>query len=165
MARLVADSIHLEGDAATSTALATAEPPRFIHIASHGRFRAEVPSMSGVRLADGWLRALDFHRFALKGSLVVLSGCETGVSHVDAGGEIRGLVRGVFASGAGDLVVSSWRVDDRAAAGLMARFHEVLGSGVSPGAALRAAQREAASAGLSPWHWAAFSAWTRRLPG
>lgn len=163
LARLVPDALHLHGESATTSALRTAEPPRFVHIAAHGRFRSDVPAMSGVRLADGWLRAVDFHSLALRGSVVVLSGCETGVSRVDAGGEVQGLVRGVFASGASDLVVSLWRVDDAATADLMTSFHRHFARGASAGRALAAAQREAATAGLSPWHWAGFGTWTRRL--
>jgi CHAT domain-containing protein len=120
--------------------------------------------MSGVRLADGWLRAVDFHSLDLRGSLVVLSGCETGVAHVGAGGEVEGLVRGVLSSGAADLVVSLWRVDDAATATLMARFHEELAGGARADAALASAQREALGAGLSPWFWSGFGLWTRRLP-
>jgi CHAT domain-containing protein len=120
--------------------------------------------MSGVRLADGWLRAVDFHTLDLAGSLVVLSGCETGVAQVGAGGEVEGLVRGVLASGAADLVVSLWRVDDAATAALMSRFHDGLAAGSGPAGALARAQREAAASGLAPWHWAGFGLWTRRLP-
>lgn len=158
------DADHLAGEAATCAALAAARRPRFLHVAAHGRFRSDAPAMSGVRLADGWLRAVDFHSLDLAGSLVVLSGCETGVAHVGAGGEVEGLVRGVLASGAADLVVSLWRVDDAATARLMTRFHEELASGTGPAASLASAQREAAASGFAPWHWAGFGHWTRRLP-
>jgi CHAT domain-containing protein len=163
VAATAADAVLLEGDAATSGALRVDAPPRFVHVASHGRFRADVPSMSGVALADGWLRAVDFHGLRLDGSLVVLSGCETGASRVDPGGEVQGLVRGVMSSGAAELVVSLWRVEDASATRLMSRFHELRATGPETGRALATAQREAAASGLDPWHWAGFTLWTRRV--
>ncbi len=155
----------LEGDAARCGALADGRAPSCLHVAAHGRFRSDAPAMSGVRLADGWLRAADFRRLRLDGALVVLSGCETGVSSVDAGGEVHGLVRGVLASGAAELLVSLWRVDDAGTARFMSRFHAMRSAGAGTEAALAQTQRELASAGVHPWHWAGFTLWTRRLRG
>ncbi len=163
VARALGDARLLTGDAARADELGWRTPPRCLHIAAHGRFRSDAPSMSGVRLADGWLRAIDFRRLALDGSLVVLSGCNTGAAHVDAGGEIEGLVRGVLASGASDLVVSLWRVDDAATTSLMRRFHTLRARGMTPDAALAMAQAERARRGIHPWYWAGFGCWSRRL--
>ncbi len=137
--------------------------PSSLHIAAHGRYRADAPILSGVRLHDGWLRAAEFPRLALAGSTVVLSGCETGLSTVSAGDEVQGLVRGVFASGAAELVASLWRVDDPATADLMVRMHRARRRGLATDAALSAAQRALCKKGLPVWYWAGFQAWTRRL--
>jgi len=153
----------LRGEAATAEALARLDSPSCLHIASHGRARADAPAASGVRLADGWFRAAEFARLSLRGTVVVLSGCETGVSTVGAGDEIHGLVRGVLASGASDLVASLWRVDDEGTTRLMERFHAARAGGVSPADALAVAQREAAAEGLHPWRWAGFGVHSRVL--
>lgn len=163
VAALLADSRLLTGEAARFDALAAAVSPRCVHIAAHGRFRPDAPSLGGVRLADGWLRALDFASLRLPGALVVLSGCETGVSRVGPGDEIHGLVRGVFASGASELVASLWRVGDAATARFMSEFHRRRAGGDCAERALAETQRAAAASGAPPWAWAGFALWTRRL--
>lgn len=154
----------LRQEQATLHAIAARPRPSCLHVASHGRFRADAPAMSAVRLSDGWLRAVDLSTLDLRGSMVVLSGCETGVSAVDAGDEAQGLVRGAFAAGARELVASLWRVDDPATARLMARMHSLRAEGLSTPAALGRSQFELAREGLHPWYWAGFVAWARALP-
>ncbi len=156
------DAELLEGDAARLDALPR-RAPRSLHVAAHGRYRADVPALCGVRLADGWLRAVEFPRLALGGSTVVLSGCETGLSAVDAGDEVHGLVRGVLASGARELVASLWRVDDAATAELMARLHAARRDGADAATALARTQRALAADGVAPWFWAGFQAWQPAL--
>jgi len=153
----------LLGDDATFAAVRARPRPACLHVAAHGRHRVDAPAMSGVRLADGWLRAADLSTLDLRGSLVVLSGCDTGVSSVRAGDELHGLVRGAFAAGARDLVASLWRVGDEATMDLMVAFHRARGAGLSAPAALAEAQAEQASRGRHPWFWAGFSVWTRAL--
>jgi len=166
-ARRVASALprarRLVGPDATFAAVRARRRPACLHLAAHGRHRVDAPAMSGVRLADGWLRAADLSTLDLTGSLVVLSGCETGVSAVRAGDELHGLVRGAFAAGARDLVASLWRVSDEATTELMVSFHRARQSGLPAAAALAAAQAEQAGRGRHPWLWAGFSAWTRAL--
>jgi len=156
-------SRSLVGDAATFAAVRDRPRPACLHIAAHGRHRVDAPAMSGVWLADGWLRAADLATLDLRGTLVVLSGCETGVSSVRAGDEVHGLVRGAFAAGARALVASLWRVGDEATTELMVDFHRAQRSGLSASAALASAQAAQAARGRHPWFWAGFSVWTRSL--
>jgi CHAT domain-containing protein len=83
------------------------------------------------------------------------------VSAVDAGDEVHGLVRGVLAAGARDLVASLWRVGDAATAEFMVRLHTRIAAGDDAAAALAAVQCEAAAAGQHPWTWAGFALHTR----
>jgi tetratricopeptide (TPR) repeat protein len=152
---------RLVGADATYAELTRRRRPACLHVAAHGRHRADAPMMSGVRIADGWLRAADLTTLDLRGSLLVLSGCETGVSSVGAADEVHGLVRAAFAAGARDLVASLWTVGDASTAELMLRFHEVRRSGLRPAAALAHVQAEQAASGRHPWFWAGFSAWSR----
>lgn len=151
------------GESATAAALEALDRPACLHVAAHGRHRPDAPAASGVRLADGWFRAAEFARLRLAGSLVVLSGCETGMTAIDAGDEPHGLVRGVLAAGATDVVSSLWRIDDDATARFMERFHELRAAGSAPSAALTAVQRERAAADAPPWHWAGFVHHARRI--
>jgi hypothetical protein len=123
----------------------------------------ELDNLSAVQLADGWLRACELPRFPLAGSLVVLSGCDTGVARAEPHGEVHGLVRGVLAAGAAEALLALGRVEDASTAEWMARFHTERDRGHSAEEALRAVQARAAAEGLPPWVFAGFSLWTRRL--
>ena len=162
VAKLLGAGLH-EGEAARFDCLLRSRSPAVVHVSAHGRYRSDAPALSGVRLADGWLRAAEFPQLALDGSTVVLSGCETGLSPIAAGDEVQGLVRGVFASGATELVASLWRVDDPSTTDLMVRMHRARRDGVATDAALCSAQRVLRRRGLPVWAWAGFQTWTRRL--
>ena len=92
----------------------------------------------------------------LRCQLVVLSGCETGVSEIAPGDEIVGLARGFFAAGAPALLVSLWAVDDATTAALMECFYARLSAGDRPAAALRHAQRELLARHPHPFFWSPF---------
>lgn len=147
----------LLGEAATvdrvSAAVAGAD---LVHIACHGSFDPGRPLSSGLRLADRWLTVREISTLRFSASLVVLSGCETGVGGVERGDEVTGLTRGFFTAGARSLLVSLWPVDDVATARLMRVFYDAWTRGASGPAALRAAQREMAADGVHPALWAAF---------
>jgi CHAT domain-containing protein len=149
--------------AATRTLLETeGRRARLIHIAAHGRFRADAPLFSQIELADGPLTAADIFGLDLRSALVTLSACETGRSVLGGGDELVGLARAFLYAGAAGLLVSQWRVDDAATASLMARFYRGLSRGVGGAEALRAAQMahiDAAmpeSAHQHPFYWAGF---------
>jgi CHAT domain-containing protein len=97
-----------------------------LHLACHGRFAADTPLGSGLKLADRWLTVRDIYALKLKASLVTLSGCETGLNLVTAGDELMGLLRGFFAAGAGSMLVSLWRVDDAITREFMIDFYRSL---------------------------------------
>ena len=141
---------------------------RIIHFATHGLLDNVHPELSGVVLSlvdekgadtDGFLRLQDIYNLNLPAELVVLSACETGLGK-DVGGEgLVGLTRGFMYAGAKRVVVSLWSVNDIATAELMQRFYQqMLGKGLTPVAALRAAQLEMwkTQQWQAPYYWAAF---------
>ena len=70
-----------------------------------------------------------------------------------------GIVRGFMYAGAARVVASLWKVDDEATAELMKRFYrQMLQDGMTPAAALRAAQVDMwqQKRWRSPYYWAAF---------
>jgi CHAT domain-containing protein len=80
--------------------------------------------------------------------LVVLSACESGLGRYAGGEGYLGFAQALFVKGAKSLVLSQWRVDDRATALLMARFYQDLlgqrpglGTPLSKAAALDEAKR------------------------
>lgn len=147
----------LTGAAATSEALAVRGPRcRRIHIAAHGVFRSDNPMFSSLRLGDGWLDLMGVFSLRLGADLTTLSGCETGMSALDAGDELMGLARGFLYAGTPSLVVSLWRVHDESTAGLMERFYGALLEGDPKPRALRKAMLYVKQRYPHPYYWAPF---------
>jgi CHAT domain-containing protein/tetratricopeptide (TPR) repeat protein len=114
---------------------------RYLLFATHGRndpasaFRTALllapdPDRTADPLAvdtDGEITALEIARtWDLDAELVVLSACESGLGK-EAGGEgFLGFAQPLLAKGARSLVLSLWRVDDKATSLFMARFYQNL---------------------------------------
>jgi CHAT domain-containing protein/tetratricopeptide (TPR) repeat protein len=157
LAQLFHSSQLLIGDYATLAALQNhASQADVLHLACHGQFRPDNPLFSSLMLADGWLTVRDAYQLELRGTLVTLSACETGMNRLAPGNEIVGLARGFFAAGASSLVVSLWVVDDVTTVALMERFYARLLAGNRPAAALRDAQLHVLREQPHPFFWAPF---------
>jgi len=157
LAPLFRDAVPLLDEHATLAALQQHAPTAdVLHLACHGRFRADNPLFSAVRLADGWLTVYDAYALALSSGLVTLSACETGVSGVAPGDELLGLARGFFSAGAPSLLVSLWTADDETTTRLMQWFYAEVQAGATPAAALRQAQRTMLGEQAHPFFWAPF---------
>lgn len=148
-----------DADATREALWAHAPDADVVHLACHGRFRADNPAFSFVELGDGPLPLQELRELKLRARLVVLSACETGVSRLAPGDELLGLVRAFTLAGAGTVVATLWPVDDAASADLVERLYEELRAGAETADALRRAQAVAARAGVHPFHWAAFQAY------
>jgi CHAT domain-containing protein len=142
---------------------------RFVHFATHGILDSRTPGLSGIVLSlfdqrgrpkDGFLRLWDIYNLHLPADLVVLSACQTALGKEVDGEGLVGLTRGFFYAGAERVIASLWKVDDAATAELMSQLYDgILHKGLSPAAALRAAQialwRQNRWRG-DPYFWAAF---------
>lgn len=136
---------------------------RFLHFATHAHLDSRFPELSGLVLSSTpgrsepeLLRLADLTRLQLRSELVVLSGCETALGREAAGEGLLGLARGFLGAGAGGVVASLWRVEDRATAELMAEFYDALAAGEPPARALRSAQLAVAADRRfrHPYYWA-----------
>jgi len=138
-----------------------------VHLATHGFVNPTHPELSGLLLnlvnsdgsaaENGFLRLHDIFNLELSAELVVLSACQTGLGPNVNGEGIIGLSRGFMYAGAERVMVSLWNVNDESTAQLMGSFYEeMLGAGLTPAAALRAAQKAQWLAGERPNRWAAF---------
>ncbi len=142
---------------------------RILHFATHGLLHPVLPERSGIVLSlfdekgkrlDGFLSAPDVAALDLPAETVVLSACQTGLGREMRGEGLVGLTHAFFRAGARRVVVSTWKVRDRATAELMARFYRhLLGDGLPPAAALRAAQLSIRNEPQwhAPYFWAGFS--------
>lgn len=140
-----------------------------VHFATHAVVNTEHPELSGIALSmvdsgghsrNGFLRLAEIHRLRLSADLVVLSACRTALGQEIRGEGLVGLTRGFFTAGARQVLVSLWRVEDRATAELMRRFYrEMLGQNRPAAAALRAAQIAMwRDVGWRPaYYWAGFT--------
>ena len=141
---------------------------RLLHLATHGAIEAQRPALSGLILStvdqagrprEGFVGLHDLYGLELGADLVVLSGCQTALGRELKGEGLVGLTRGFMYAGVPRVVASLWQVEDRATAELMGVFYRaMLVDGLTPAAALRAAQRElrAQPRWADPYYWAAF---------
>ncbi len=165
------------GAAATEAAFSSRAPlAARIHLAAHGHVDPLSPSRSYLALApgdgdDGRLEAAEIETLPIEASVVVLSGCATGVegglaSQRAPGDERAGLPRAFLAAGAGTVIASLWEVDDDAARILLPDLYKGL-AGRGAAGALLDLQRAARSGKISdasgrvldhPYYWAGLSA-------
>jgi CHAT domain-containing protein len=142
---------------------------RIVHLATHGVIDTERPALSSLVLSlvdregrrqNGYLRLGDIYNTRLDADLVVLSACQTALGKEIRGEGLVGLTRAFFYAGAQRVVASLWQVSDQATAELMQHFYTgMLRQGLSPAAALRAAQAQMAKdpRWASPYFWAGFT--------
>ncbi len=162
----------LEGDRATEAALRRAlSSETTVHVASHGALNFRNPLFSRIELFrkvvgdpadDGRLEVHEILDFTIRSPLVFLSGCETGVGEAWSSGFARGedyatLASAFLYAGAGSVVATLWRIDDRGAAELASRFYHHLRAR-SPAEALALAQRDLirSEAYQRPYYWAGY---------
>lgn len=140
-----------------------------LYFATHGISNPENPLdgsflvLSGEGFDTCFLTAREIqewrHNCKLKAKLVILSACQTGLGKThDAG--IIGLARAFQISGAKDVLMSLWNVDDRETAALMGKFFEIYRrtKAKTPYASMREAMlwyRDTINP--DPYYWAAFS--------
>jgi CHAT domain-containing protein len=141
---------------------------QIVHFATHGVINNQHPELSGIVLSlidkngnqeNGFLQLHDIYNLRLSAELVTLSACQTGLGKEVSGEGMVGLTRGFMYSGAKSMLVSLWKVDDRATSELMRRFyHALLVEGKPPAAALRAAKIAMLEENRwkAPFYWAAF---------
>ena len=91
--------------------------------------------------------------------LVILSACQTGLGKSMEAGITAGLTRSFLVSGANQVIMSLWNVDDKATAYLMNRFiyHLQNKNLFSPAEPLRLAELDTRKKFKNPAQWASFS--------
>jgi CHAT domain-containing protein/tetratricopeptide (TPR) repeat protein len=166
---VVAGEIFVAMDfAATRKELLNADLTQYaiLHLATHGYLDPKLPGYSGLLLStvdrngqtqDGFVSLQDIYQLRAPVNLVVLSACQTALGQEVRGEGLIGVTRGFMYAGASTVVASLWKVDDEATADLMKRFYSNMQDGMTPAAALRAAQNSARQEGRPPYYWAAFT--------
>jgi CHAT domain-containing protein len=138
-----------------------------LHLAAHATANPRHPSLSALIFAapqlsgtTGALYARDLETLRLPATrLVFLAACGSLSRAVGQGPGVSSLARAFLAAGVPSVVGSLWRVNDDATRPLAVSFHQAFRSGLSPSAALRAAQIEqlsTRSGSKDSLAWAAF---------
>jgi CHAT domain-containing protein len=113
-----------------------------LHLACHGRADRDDPLQSRLELAGEPVTMERMRELDLRVRLAVLSACETAQPGLPLPDEVLGLPTGLLQAHVAGVVAALWRVDDDAAAMLMAVFYRGWQQeGLTPAAALAAAQR------------------------
>jgi CHAT domain-containing protein len=135
-------------DATADVVRQTMDGAQLVHIAAHGRFRADNPQFSAIDLADGPLTVYDLERVRRGPRQLVLSACDSGLSAVHAGDELMGLAGAVFSLGTSTLIASVVPVADDLTEALMVELHRELCAGNSASHALATAQERVRADGF-----------------
>ena len=92
---------------------------------------------------DGILIAQEIASLDLRGlDLVVLSACETGLGDISSGEGVFGLQRGFKKAGANTIIMSLWKVSDKATESLMTYFYQFFLNGMTKYNAFSAAREK-----------------------
>jgi CHAT domain-containing protein/tetratricopeptide (TPR) repeat protein len=148
--------VFLGGNATARVLRESGPQSRLIHIATHGVFRRDNPTFSGIRLGDAFLMLYDLYRLKLPVEQITLSGCSTGLNAVAAGDEVIGLARGLLYAGARALLLTLWDVNDKSTAEFMTAFYERFFKFPDRTLALQGAMRELRQRYSHPYFWAPF---------
>jgi CHAT domain-containing protein/tetratricopeptide (TPR) repeat protein len=137
IAELYPNATVLCGPEATPAATAkSVEGAALAHVAAHGHHQQENPLFSSLDLAGGPLMGYDLHRLQRAPALVVLASCDLGLADVRPGDETVGMTAALLSAGTSTAIAAVARIADENARTLMARFHQALGRGRAPAAAL-----------------------------
>jgi hypothetical protein len=110
-----------------------------VHVAAHGVHQADSPLFSSVQMADGAVFAHELDPDQVRASHLVLSACEVGRSTLRPGDEALGLTSVLLRLGVRSVVASVARVNDAAAAEIMAAYHRELALATGSAEALASA--------------------------
>jgi len=151
----------LTGEQATEEAFKNLAPEYdILHLACHADLNSAYPMYSGLLLApggeeDGELHVHEIFNLELNASLIVLSGCQTGLGRLTTGDDLVGLSRAFIYAGTPSVLSSLWMVEDQSTAYLMSRFYQHLRT-EDKAEALRLAQQETRAKYPELHAWASF---------
>ena len=132
VAPLYDDVTVLSGSEATAgRVLAALDGVWLAHIAAHGRFRADSPLFSSLRMHDGPLTVYDFEQLRRAPYRLVLSSCDSGVLAPAGADELLGLVSSLLPLGTAGIIAGVLPLNDEAVVPLMVALHRYLRAGQS----------------------------------
>jgi CHAT domain-containing protein len=147
----------LEHDDATRERFVTeAAAASFLVIRSEFTLRDSNPMLSGFRLADGWITAMDLYSMTCQSNAVALAGVQKIQRNNDSGEDLLSIARGFLYSGARSVLVPLWQVPDGVAADLLGEFYKHAGSGLPRAEALVLAMNAVRATHSHPYFWGSY---------
>jgi tetratricopeptide (TPR) repeat protein len=120
-----------DSEATAGQVLSALDGAWLAHIAAHGRFRADSPLFSSLRMHDGPLTVYDFEQLGRAPYRLVLSSCDSGVLAPVGADELLGLVSSLLPLGTAGIIASVVPLNDQAVVPLMVTLHRYLRMGQS----------------------------------
>ncbi|QPC73167.1 hypothetical protein HYE68_003919 [Fusarium pseudograminearum] len=133
------ESLALTGSSATKTSiLSTLDRYDILHIATHGEFSRQFPTMSSIAVADGQqISVEDLIGSNMAHELVILSACHTGELSHSGNNDLIGFAAALIFNGVKNVIVSLWPINDHITVIFMKRLYEEISLGSSISNALR----------------------------
>jgi len=136
-----AASQYVGTDASCDAVRAAATGARMVHLACHGRLRADSAGFSSLRLDDGPLTVHDLEHLPEPAHHWVLAACDMGSPGQVSGGALEGALAALLSGGAAGIVAATVSVPDLPTAELMVALHGELARGATLSEAVWAARR------------------------
>lgn len=142
---------------------------RILHLGTHGEvnnqaplqsrlFFAKAPAADSSNKDDGYLYAYEIYAMQLRAELAVLTACETGTGALRNGEGVMSLAHSFMHAGCPSVVMSLWKIDEKASTEIITAFYENLKKGEHKSAALRNAKLQLIHDGVErlshPYYWA-----------
>jgi CHAT domain-containing protein len=145
-----------DGSATVERCLRAMDGAGLVHVAAHGRFRADNPMFSSLEMADGPLTVHDLEQLVRAPHRIVLSACDSGVMVPVGASELLGLASALMSLGTAGILSTVAPVNDEATAELMVDLHRDLGDLDDLGAAMQRVRARASGDVLTEATAAAF---------
>jgi len=158
---------HIDEKATESNFKKAAGEYEILHFAMHALVDDDNPLFSKLVFHknndpenDGFLNTYEIYHLDLKGDLVVLSSCNTGIGKLHKGEGVINLSRAFQFAGIPSAIATLWNVEDKSSSQIMKAFYKYLARGLEKDEALRLAKIEflnrAEEPYLHPLFWAGY---------
>ena len=160
--------IYLGRSARKQRLIENTERVPLLHFATHAFADPDDPERSYILFAAGDGQSMGFDYLflrevaglaAARGSLVVISACDSGSGRLTRGEGVQSFASAFLSAGARGVVASLWRAGDKPSEEFMARFYDSLAAGNDASGALREARlafRRSPGSASHPAYWAGF---------
>ena len=125
----------------------------FLIICSEFTLREENPMLSGFRLADGWITAMELYSMTCQCNAVALGGLQKVHRHSGSAEDLLSIARGFLYSGARSVLIPLWQLPSGVGNDLFDEFYKHMESGKTRPEALALAMNLVRNTHPHPYFW------------